>query len=134
MTMKSARSIILGSLLAAAVPALAHHGFMAEFDKERPVTVEGVVTNVLWENPHTFFHVDVKAPSGAVTNWTLETGSPSVLIARGWNRGTLKPGDHVIVHGYQGKKDAHLAAARSVTMPDGRPLQGGQTDDGGPMQ
>lgn len=113
---------------------LAHHGFMAEFDKARPVTVEGVVTQVVWENPHTFFYVAVKEPNGAAVNWTMETGSPSVLIARGWNRDTLKPGDRVVVHAYLGKKDSHLGAARSVVMPDGRTLFGGQTDDGGPMQ
>jgi hypothetical protein len=117
-----------------AVPILAHHSFMAEFDQRTPVVVEGVVTNVEWINPHTYFYMDVKEPNGQTVKWALETGSPSVLIARGWKRDTMKPGDHVKVYAYRAKEKPNLAAARSVTFSNGRTLFGGQTDDGGPVK
>ena len=113
-------------------PTLAHHSFMAEFDQRKPVTLEGVVTKVEWINPHTYFYVDVKDTSGKLAKWVLETGSPSVLIERGWTRETMRVGDHVSVLGYRAKNRDKLAAARSVTLADGRTLFGGQTDDGGP--
>jgi len=125
--------VAAGSLLIAA-PILAHHSFMAEFDQRTPVVLEGVVTSVEWINPHTFFYVDVKEPSGKTVGWALETGSPSVLIARGWKRDTMKLGDHVKVYAYRAKERANLAAARSVTFSNGRTLFGGQTDDGGPVK
>jgi len=125
--------VAAGSLLIAA-PILAHHSFMAEFDQRTPVVLEGVVTSVEWINPHTFFYVDVKEPSGKTVGWALETGSPSVLIARGWKRDTMKLGDHVKVYAYRAKERPNLAAARSVTFSDGRTLFGGQTDDGGPVK
>jgi len=122
----------IGCLLLASMPMLAHHSFMAEFDQRQPVTVEGVVTAVKWQNPHTFFYVDVKDGNGKTVNWGLETGSPNALILRGWTRETMKQGDRVSVRAYRAKDGGKLAAARSVTLADGRTLFGGQMDDGGP--
>ena len=132
MTSALSKCLIAVSGLLTATPILAHHSFMAEFDQRKPVTLEGVVTNVDWTNPHTFFYVDVKDNAGKTVKWALETGSPSVLIARGWTRNTLKVGDRVKVYGYRAKDKETLAAARSLVLKDGRTLFGGQTDDGGP--
>jgi len=134
MKLKSTVLILVGGLSIASMPMLAHHSFMAEFDQKQSVTVEGVVTAVKWQNPHTFFYVDVADGNGKIVNWALETGSPNALILRGWTRETMKPGDHVSVRGYRAKSDSKLAAARSVTLADGRTIFGGQTDDGGPAQ
>ena len=126
-----ASQLVAAGLLVTA-SAFAHHSFMAEFDQREPVTLEGVVTKVDWINPHTFFYIDVKDQSGHTVNWVLETGSPSVLMIRGWTRDTMKLGDRITVYGYRAKSKAKLAAARSVTFADGKTLFGGQTDDGGP--
>jgi Family of unknown function (DUF6152) len=117
-----------------AVPVSAHHSFMAEFDQRKPVILTGAVTGVEWQNPHTYFYMDVKDENGKVVNWRLETGSPSALMLRGWTRETIKAGDHVVVQGYRSKDVPNVAAARSVTMTDGRTIFGGQTDDGGPRR
>src|ERR1039457_49751 len=122
------------TLLFGSMPLLAHHSFMAECDQYQKVSVEGVITAVNWQNPHTFFNMDVTGKDGRIVNWTLETGSPNSLMLRGWRRETMKPGDHVSIRGYRAKAGSNLAAARSVTLPDGRTLFGGQMDDGGPEQ
>lgn len=132
MTSTPSKILIAVSGLLTTAPSFGHHSFMAEFDQRKPVALEGVVTNVEWTNPHTFFYVDVKDKAGNTVNWALETGSPSVLISRGWNRDTIKVGDRVKVYAYRAKDKETLAAARSVVLKDGRTLFGGQTDDGGP--
>jgi hypothetical protein len=134
MKVNSTATFLLGGLLLTAMPTLAHHAFMAEFDQNQPVTMEGVVTAIKWQNPHTFFYVDVKDQNGKTVNWELETGSPNSLRVRNWTKETLKPGDHVFVRGYRARTNPKLAAARSVTLPDGRTVFGGQMDDGGPKQ
>jgi hypothetical protein len=121
-------------LVMVAMPLLAHHSFMAEFDQNQKVSMDGVVTTVNWQNPHTFFNVDVAGKNGRIVNWTLETGSPNSLMLRGWRRDTMKPGDRISIRGYRARAGSNLAAARSVTLADGRTLFGGQMDDGGPDQ
>ena len=63
----------------AAVPAIAHHSFAAEYDAAKPITLTGTVTKVEWMNPHARFYIDVKDESGKMTNWELELGSPNAV-------------------------------------------------------
>src|SRR5437762_7997054 len=108
--------------LTSSLPALAHHSFAAEYDQSQPIVLEGVVTRVDWQNPHVHFYVDVTGPGGTVVNWVCETGGPTRLSRRGWNRDSLKPGDRVIVHGYPAKDASHAADGRQVTLADGRKI------------
>ena len=54
-------------LLAGGVAA-AHHSFAAEFDADKRVTLDAVITKVEWTNPHTYFHVDVTDAGGQVSS------------------------------------------------------------------
>ena len=91
------------SLMAAAVPLLAHHSFAAEYDANKPVTVTGTVTKLEWMNPHARFYVDVKEVDGRITHWNFELGAIPVLVKQGWRRDSLKPGDEVTVEGSRAK-------------------------------
>ncbi len=117
----------------AAVPALAHHSFAAEYDAAKPITLTGTVTKVEWMNPHARFYIDVKDEGGKVTNWELELGSPNGLMRRGWTRHSMKEGDTVTVQGSLAKDGSSLANARTVKLSDGRQLfAGSATETGDP--
>lgn len=104
-------------LLVATKAALAHHSFAAEFDADKPFTLTGVVTKVEWQNPHTFFYIDVTdTATTKVTNWALEMGSPNGLMNQGWTRNTLKVGDVVTVDGSLARSGRPLGNARSVIL------------------
>ena len=117
----------------AAVPAIAHHSFAAEYDAAKPITLTGTVTKVEWMNPHARFYIDVKDESGKMTNWELELGSPNGLMRRGWTSHSMKEGDLVTVQGSLAKDGSNLANARTVKLTDGRQLfAGSATETGDP--
>jgi len=107
------------------VSAFGHHSFAAEFDRAKPVTLEGVVTKVEWTNPHARFYVDVKDALGNVVNWEFELGSPNALMRSGWTRRSLQPGEKVTVKGSLAKDGAHLANASSIVKEDGKSVLSG---------
>jgi len=87
-----------------------------------PITLEGVVTRIDWENPHVHYYIDVVDADGTVVTWSCETGGPARLARRGWTKDTLKAGDKVVVHGFVAKDGSHAADGRQVTLPDGRKI------------
>jgi hypothetical protein len=127
MRVKASAFVALLSLVAAAVPLLAHHSFAAEYDANKPVTIRGTVTKLEWMNPHARFYVDVKDTDGKVTHWNFELGAIPVLLKQGWRRDSLKVGDEITVEGSRAKDGSTTGNARSVKLADGRRVFGGSS-------
>ena len=130
---RSALASILGcSLLLAALPTFAHHSFAAQFDAKKPLKMTGTVTSVEWQNPHSWFYIDVKDEGGAVTNWGWELASPNLLLRNGWTRTTLEVGDVVTVEGFHAHDGSNVANARIIVLTStGETLLGGSSQSGG---
>ena len=117
-------------LLVAASSAWAHHAFAAEFDINKPLTLQGVVTEMEWINPHAWIHLDVKGPDGKITSWMVEGGSPNILLRRGFTKKSLEKGTEVIVTGYAAKNGENRANGANITFKDGKRLfLGGSNPD-----
>ena len=124
---------IAGALLAASLPVLAHHSFSAEYDSNARVTLKGVVTKLEWQNPHSWFYMDVKDDKGNITHWQCETGAPNELVRKGWRKDSLKEGQEVTVNGFRAKDGTNTANAREVILPNGLQVFSGSSDGGGPQ-
>src|SRR5262245_26608791 len=78
-------------------PVYAHHSRAAAAVENEKVTIEGTVVQMAFRNPHSFLQVDAKDEKGQMQRWTIEWGAAAQLAQQGVVRGTLRPGDHVIV-------------------------------------
>jgi hypothetical protein len=124
MKLKSLAFILLptAALLAASIPAFAHHGFAGRYDEEHPYTVQGTVLEFEFVNPHSAIIFEVKDKTGATQRWHAELGGSNALRrADGWDRDTLKPGDKITVIGPRNKDgsfDMNLSHESKITLTD----------------
>jgi hypothetical protein len=107
--------------LACAAPATAHHSF-AMFDREKQVTIKGVVKEFQWTNPHVFIQVMVPNAAGKEEEWSVEGGSPNMLFRQGWEPTAFKPGDKVTLVINPLKSGERGGNFVFTTLPSGKTL------------
>ena len=116
-TLRAAWLSAIASVLAASLPAGAHHSFPAQYDVAKPITLTGKVTKVEWTNPHIFIYIDVpNEANGEAVNWALEMGGPNALLRLGWKRDSLKTDDLITIEGSLARDGSNLVNARAITM------------------
>lgn len=100
----------------------AHHSFQATFRADAKITVEGVVTDFRFKNPHVLVFLDVTNDDGSITNWMSEGAAATNMRRRGWSRDTLKPGDLIQITGDSTRDGSPMVSIESVNVldPDSR--------------
>jgi hypothetical protein len=131
-TMKTTLMTIALGLLTMTAPAAGHHSFAAEYDGNKPITVSGTLTRMLWSNPHAWIYVDVKGADGKVASWAFETGGANALYRRGWKKTDLPVGAMVTIDGYRARDGSLTVNATNVKLSDGRQLFAGSSGTGSP--
>lgn len=107
--------------LGAGVPAWAHHSFAAAYDLKQPITVHGVISQVLLRNPHSWFMLDVKNESGQVEKWAFEAGTPSGMIRNGYKPSVIKSGAEVTIKGFRARDASQKRGMlRELVTADGQ--------------
>ena len=111
-----------GFALAGALQTSAHHAFSAEFDIDKPITLEGTLAE--WEmiNPHSWFHIDVEGSDGELERWLIEGGSPNQLIRMGVTQNTVPVGTYLVIEGYLARDGTNKAVGRDFILADGTRL------------
>jgi hypothetical protein len=110
-------------LLAATIPAFAHHALQAVFDTNKMISVTGAITKVEWINPHAYITLDGKSATGKAGRWAFEFGGTGVLHQSGMSRadrGGLKPGDVITIEGFPAKDGSTTGFVQKLQFPDGR--------------
>lgn len=131
---RAAAVVVATGLLVSGSTTLAHHNFAAEFDANKPLTIEGTLRE--WEmiNPHSWFHIDVEGPDGAVVTWMVEGGSPNQLIRNGVTKNTVALGTRLIIRAYAARDGTNKAVGRDFVLPGGERLFLGGSAPPGPNE
>jgi hypothetical protein len=88
-------------------PISAHHG-ITNYDMKKTIVLTGTITAFDWSNPHCLAYLDVTDDSGHVRHWTLEMASTYTMSHRGWDKDTLKRGDHVVIENHPARNNAPI--------------------------
>jgi hypothetical protein len=106
------------AVVMSAVPAFAHHSF-SMFDATSSKTVEGVVKEFQWTNPHSWILMMVSNSQGQLEQWAIEMGGPIGLARQGWTPKTLKPGMQVKTVIHPMRDGTNGGQFMAITLPDG---------------
>jgi hypothetical protein len=102
-------SVPAATLALLALPAAAHHS-QAIYDSGKTVTIEGVVTQYRWTNPHTYLYVETKNASGETVVIPIEGQVTAIMRRLGWEPNTFAPGDKVVVQAHPARDPSRLMA------------------------
>ena len=103
-------------VLAVALTASAHHSIAGMYDGAQNTTMEGVVAQFHFINPHPFVVVTVQR-GGASEQWQMEMDNRRELAEIGFTETTLRPGDRVVVHGSPARREARKLYIRRLERP-----------------
>jgi hypothetical protein len=107
---------LTGIFIAGAVQA--HHAGVM-FDEAKEVTLEGVVKEFQFTNPHSWLLVDVTDEQGQVTTWGFEAEGPTRLMLNGIRVGDFLPGTKLTITGHPMRDGRPAAAWTRAVREDG---------------
>ena len=87
------------AIVAATTTLAAHHSIAGIYDSAQTVTIEGVVTEFRFVNPHPYVVISATDGSRRGESWKLELDNRFELVDIGMKADTLKPGDRVVAKG-----------------------------------
>jgi hypothetical protein len=110
---------VLVAIAGAATTGLAHHS-ATMFEEKKTITVEGVVKEFQYSNPHSWLLVDVTDANGKVTTWGFEAEGPSTLQRAGIRPSELPVGTKLKITGRPMKDGRPAAIWVEATRADGK--------------
>jgi hypothetical protein len=101
--------------------AFAHHSF-AMYDRDKTDTVNGIVKEYEWTNPHVWIHIMAPDAAGKAIEWSFEMQSIAQDAAAGWRADSVKPGDKVSIDFHPLKDGTRGGQLVAATIANGQRL------------
>ena len=108
---------IIVALFASAFPANAHHATVTNFSQEI-ISVEGVIEQIRYQNPHSSILVKHTSDAGNETYWLIETGAKTTLERKGVSLDRLIIGEKIQATGRKGRRQ-YTMFLHEIVFEDG---------------
>jgi hypothetical protein len=134
MNLRTVVAVLALVALAAADVVNAHHSVPVNFDQSRTITIEGVLTEIAWRNPHARFRMNVTKEDGSTVEWLVEMGATNTMKRAGFPMERFMIGDHITVIGNPGRRDRSVLLRETILAdgtrmnPEMRPNPGGSAN------
>ena len=116
--------VVVAGVIIAGGAAGAHHSASVAYDVDKVITVQGVVTEVKWENPHSWVYLDVKDANGKVVKWSFEGATPNLMHRRGITPAILKPGLVLTIKAHPARAASrHAGEMTEILTSDGTAIR-----------
>lgn len=127
--MRGAAFAIAAAMSIGAGSLAAHHGTTISYDRSRSWTLNAVVTDFQYVNPHVQVYFDTTDATGKVTRWSGELlPNPAMLIRNGWTRrrstAALAPGTKVVITAAPSRAGGTTALISKIESEKGEDLLG----------
>ena len=111
---------VLAVVVAAGIPATAHHSNAFYFDVSKVITLEGEVLRVAWINPHILLFLQSKNGRDEPETWILQGASLNNAIRQVGLKERLQPGISISARVWPPRNALFLNDAQTVllTRPD----------------
>lgn len=117
---RTLEALAVVACVAIETPSWAHHSMVAYQSGAAGFSIEGVITEVRWTNPHMFVIVAVTAADGTTQIWSCEGAGVTAAINAGISPRNLKAGARVkVIGGRHLDETKHLMLFQSVEI-DGK--------------
>jgi hypothetical protein len=97
--------------------ANAHHATVTNFTQEI-ITVDGVIEQVRYQNPHSSILIKHTSEEGEQTYWLIETGARTTLERKGVNLDGLMIGARIQATGRKGRRQ-YTMYLHEIVFEDG---------------
>jgi hypothetical protein len=114
-------------MLAAGISASAlhaHHASNLIYDEAAIGTIEGVVEDVFWANPHIHVYLAVANADGSSDTWDMEGPNLASLRRQGVSEGMIRIGDELRITGTLGRNGTKRIWADAIVKTDGTVVLG----------
>ena len=110
-------ALILCGAFGAVASVHAHHSLSGVYDSSVQVSIEGVVSQFQFINPHPFVIVTVTNDRGNSEEWRLELDNRFELEDIGVTSRTFRKGDRIVASGSRGRTQLTSLYVRRLDRP-----------------
>ncbi len=111
---------IVCAVFTVAVPlaAIGHHSTAVNFNRDSLISIDGVITEYRFQNPHVQILMDVMNEHGETEAWMVELAAKNQFVRSGWVGDEFEAGQTITVFGWEGYRPRSTYFQRAI-LADG---------------